>query len=422
MARAKNQRFRAKARRIPSPRRPRRATSSVPVPGCPWSFDRPGDLDRHEFTHLSDEEKRRRMFHCTYAGCGHMTRQKSNLETHLRTHTGEKNDRCPDCEYATGDPASLTTHRKEHGYQPRRKGQSKAKRNNRRSATVPAAATAPSTAANNAYPTSIWPSPSSSSSSSPSPSAPSSSSLAASPASMYSDLSMQSQSWSASSTSASPSSFDSESHPSSESPTSGYLPNYAPNYNYPSGYGNGIHPQSQSAYAYAAAVTAVLPVYNYTAQIPTQPLAMTMTFDCNAYASSSIPFDGCSLAATEVSPTVRPGPTLLHPAQKTKLTALHGDVAEASRSRGSQVQAVGPSVETFAYYTLEYTTLVSAGCALEAELELEGDAFKFDFEPAVPAPGGFSLELEDPASYHADGELKSNGHMIFSSEWEDFLP
>ncbi|KAF7342374.1 Transcriptional repressor ctcf-like [Mycena venus] len=421
-----------------------------PVPGCPWSFDKPSGLDRHNFTHLTDEEKRRRMFHCTHADCGYMTIQKSNLETHLRTHTGVKSRRCPDCEYATGDPGSLTTHRKkEHGYQPLRKGQSKAKRNNNRgSATAASAAPTPSTAAGNAYPTSIWPSPSSSSGSSPS-SAPSSST--ASPASVYSGLSMQSQSWGASSTSVSLS-FNSESYPSSESSTSGYPPNYAPNYNYLPGYGNGTHPQSQSAYTYsaAAAAAAVPPVYNYTAQVATQPLAMSIAFDCNAYTSSvarpcadddddvsvlfdpatgiSIPFDACTLAATYVSLTERPGPTLLHPAQKTSLTALHGDAAEAARER-ADVEACAAVLAEAGHLNLEGCTFTNittniaafAQCrrrAPETELELEGDAVEFHLEPIASAPGGFSLGLEDPASYHVDGELKTNGRMRFSSEWE----
>ncbi|KAJ7739521.1 hypothetical protein B0H16DRAFT_1729330 [Mycena metata] len=60
------------------------------------------------------------MYACPDPGCLHKTFQRSNLITHYRTHTHEKPNICPDCLFATGDPATLTLHRKSrHGYVPR---------------------------------------------------------------------------------------------------------------------------------------------------------------------------------------------------------------------------------------------------------------------------------------------------------------
>ncbi|KAJ3808284.1 hypothetical protein F5876DRAFT_67412 [Lentinula aff. lateritia] len=45
---------------------------------------------------------------------------KSNVETHIRTHTKSKTNNCPDCDFTTVDPGSLTRHRKRiHGYIPK---------------------------------------------------------------------------------------------------------------------------------------------------------------------------------------------------------------------------------------------------------------------------------------------------------------
>ncbi|KAF8209115.1 hypothetical protein K438DRAFT_1754161 [Mycena galopus ATCC 62051] len=65
--------------------------------GCPWSYPRAYDLRRHGLTHMCPEER---------------AAQPSS--------TGEKPEMCDDCTYTTGDPASLTAHRKKaHGYAPR---------------------------------------------------------------------------------------------------------------------------------------------------------------------------------------------------------------------------------------------------------------------------------------------------------------
>ncbi|KAF8920219.1 hypothetical protein CPB85DRAFT_1429030 [Mucidula mucida] len=54
--------------------------------------------------------------------CGYENMQKSNVDTHIRTHTKLKSRSCPDndCSFSTSDPGSLTRHRKRaHGYVPK---------------------------------------------------------------------------------------------------------------------------------------------------------------------------------------------------------------------------------------------------------------------------------------------------------------
>ncbi|KAG1870293.1 hypothetical protein F4604DRAFT_861554 [Suillus subluteus] len=59
---------------------------------------------------------------CPYDGCDYKTLQKSNVQTHIRIHTGDRSKACPhpECQFSTTDPGSLTRHRKsEHGYKPK---------------------------------------------------------------------------------------------------------------------------------------------------------------------------------------------------------------------------------------------------------------------------------------------------------------
>ncbi|KAF8209306.1 hypothetical protein K438DRAFT_1810817 [Mycena galopus ATCC 62051] len=94
---------------------------------CGVYLRRNTDLPRHMLTHSKDKESL--MFRCPMDGCGHQTLQKSNLATHIRTHTRAKPHKCPEhypnglkCDFSTADPSSLHRHRKrKHGYAPRPK-------------------------------------------------------------------------------------------------------------------------------------------------------------------------------------------------------------------------------------------------------------------------------------------------------------
>lgn len=89
---------------------------------CGKKLSRKADLPRHMRTHATN--KKDFMFPCPYAGCEYRALQRSNLATHIHTHTGARPNKCPhpDCTYTTSDPGSLTRHRrKAHGYDPKAK-------------------------------------------------------------------------------------------------------------------------------------------------------------------------------------------------------------------------------------------------------------------------------------------------------------
>ncbi|KAG1727466.1 uncharacterized protein EDB91DRAFT_1163899, partial [Suillus paluster] len=114
-----------------------RVHTPVDCPVCHKTVSRKADLPRHMRTH--DENKEALMHACPFPDCDYKTLQKSNVQTHIRTHTRECSKRCPHpgCAFATTDPGTLTRHRKQsHGYEP------KVRRNHggraaRQSATAP---------------------------------------------------------------------------------------------------------------------------------------------------------------------------------------------------------------------------------------------------------------------------------------------
>ncbi|KAG1762129.1 hypothetical protein EDD22DRAFT_1029175 [Suillus occidentalis] len=96
----------------------RHNTTPVNCPICDKAISRKADLPRHVRTHYKHNEAF--MHACPFPNCAYKALQKTNLQTHIRTHTGKLSHRCPQCAFATTDQASLTRHRKNlHGYQPR---------------------------------------------------------------------------------------------------------------------------------------------------------------------------------------------------------------------------------------------------------------------------------------------------------------
>ncbi|KAJ3874348.1 hypothetical protein F5051DRAFT_474137 [Lentinula edodes] len=85
---------------------------------CNLVFDYPYQMRKHMQIHGHADASQAK-FRCTWGGCAYSSSQRSNFNTHYRTHTQEKSKTCPDCSFRTGDPSSLTRHRKRiHNYIP----------------------------------------------------------------------------------------------------------------------------------------------------------------------------------------------------------------------------------------------------------------------------------------------------------------
>ncbi|KAJ7213256.1 hypothetical protein C8J57DRAFT_1397745 [Mycena rebaudengoi] len=112
------------SRRLSSPTSYGEPRPRAQCPTCGTTVKRTGDLPRHMLTHAKNKEEL--MFQCPVPECGHRTLQRSNLETHIRTHTASKPLICSlifpngsKCNFATADPSSLHRHKKrKHGWSP----------------------------------------------------------------------------------------------------------------------------------------------------------------------------------------------------------------------------------------------------------------------------------------------------------------
>lgn len=122
---------------------------------CSKKLARAGDMNRHMRAHarmrqpqyvfcpvpaLARQITFGRIHRCPFPGCSFQNNQRTNVETHIRTQsvttnyrhrrksnclfcsfsTGERSQHCPDCDFRTSDPGSLTRHRKRlHKYVPK---------------------------------------------------------------------------------------------------------------------------------------------------------------------------------------------------------------------------------------------------------------------------------------------------------------
>ncbi|KAF5373134.1 hypothetical protein D9758_001602 [Tetrapyrgos nigripes] len=89
-----------------------RGVTTQQCPYCDKLLSITSDLYRHIKTHT--EEKRHWCEYCSYGSY-----QWINVKIHQRKHFSEKPEQCPNCDFCTKDPSSLTRHRKRwHAYVP----------------------------------------------------------------------------------------------------------------------------------------------------------------------------------------------------------------------------------------------------------------------------------------------------------------
>ncbi|KAK7457082.1 hypothetical protein VKT23_010383 [Stygiomarasmius scandens] len=91
---------------------------------CGRELSRKSDISRHMKLHLAPEEKEKLSYRCIVQDCPFKSLQKSNADAHIASHTGNRDlfKKCPDCDFASADPGSLSRHRRrKHQYAPARR-------------------------------------------------------------------------------------------------------------------------------------------------------------------------------------------------------------------------------------------------------------------------------------------------------------
>ena len=75
---------------------------------CDFASSRAGDLRRHLKTHIIGEKSNK----CNQ--CDFASTQAGDLRRHLKTHSGDKSNKCNQCNFASTWPADLRIHFKSH--------------------------------------------------------------------------------------------------------------------------------------------------------------------------------------------------------------------------------------------------------------------------------------------------------------------
>ncbi|KAF5379352.1 hypothetical protein D9757_007671 [Collybiopsis confluens] len=93
--------------------------SSVECSDCGLLLTNTKDLRKHVYEEGAGMSQVR--YRCSWANCFFEAAQRSNMKTHYCTwHSKEKRNACPECDFKTCDPGSLTRHRKRiHKYVPK---------------------------------------------------------------------------------------------------------------------------------------------------------------------------------------------------------------------------------------------------------------------------------------------------------------
>jgi hypothetical protein len=81
-------------------------------PGCTYASPDAGAVSRHRRQHLSPDDDATYPTRCTFPGCSHRTHDFSNLARRMKTHTGERQYKCPypGCGYTAIQKPTLVSH------------------------------------------------------------------------------------------------------------------------------------------------------------------------------------------------------------------------------------------------------------------------------------------------------------------------